>query len=345
MRHEHEPKQRKHTVRNVILTVILVLLVSVGAYAARKYYNIKHAVDNTYQSAGIKKNRNANAVIQAKSPISILIMGTDTGALGRSYKGRTDTMMLITLNPKKDKTTITSIPRDTGVTIPGYESESPSKINAAYAFGSSGTAIKTVQEMLNVPIDFYAVMNMGGMEKVVNAVGGVTITPTLSFSYNGYTFTKGQSTKMNGKKALAYSRMRYSDPDGDYGRQTRQREVIMAIMSKAGSISSLLNKDFLDSVSSQMKTDLTFSDLSAIAQNYLGARKSVSQTHLQGTGQTVNGQSMELMAKSELQRVTNLNRKNLGLDHATTGNIALSVSDASSSSDSSVQSANVNAGN
>lgn len=69
MRHEHEPKQRKHTVRNVILTVILVLLVSVGAYAARKYYNIKHAVDNTYQSAGIKKNRNANAVIQAKSPI------------------------------------------------------------------------------------------------------------------------------------------------------------------------------------------------------------------------------------------------------------------------------------
>lgn len=349
MRHEHEAKQRKHTVRNIILTVILVLLVSVGAYAARKYYNIKHAVDNTYQSAGIKKNRNANAVIQAKKPISILIMGTDTGALGRSYKGRTDTMMLITLNPKKDKTTITSIPRDTGVTIPGYESESPSKINAAYAFGSSGTAIKTVQEMLNVPIDFYAVMNMQGMEKVVNAVGGITLTPSLTFTINQhgtiYSFAKGKSMHMNGKTALAYARMRYSDPKGDYGRQTRQREVIMAIMSKAGSVSNLLNKDFLDSISSQMKTDLTFSDLTVFAQNYRDARKTVSQTHLQGTGETVNGQSMELMAKSELQRVTDLNRKNLGLDHATTGNIALSVSAAGSSSDSSVQSANVNAGN
>lgn len=342
MRHEHIRK--RHTVRNIILTIILILLVSVGAYAARKYYNLKHAVDNSYQSAGIKKYRNASSEIQSKSPVSILLMGTDTGALGRSYKGRTDTMMLIALNPKTNKTTITSIPRDTGVTIPGYESESPSKINAAYAFGSAGTAIKTVQEMLNVPIDFYAIMNMGGMEKVVNAVDGVTITPTLSFTYDGYTFKKGQATHMNGKKALAYARMRYDDPQGDYGRQTRQREVIMAIMSKAGSVKTLLNKNFLDSISSQTKTDLTFDDLVALAQDYRGAKKTVSQTHLQGTGKTVNGQSMELMAKSELQRVTNLNRKNLGLAHATTGNIALSVS-ATSSSDSSVQSDNVNAGN
>lgn len=345
MRHE----RKKHTVRNILLTVILVLFVSIGAYAARKYYNIKHAVDNTYQSAGIKKDRNANAEIQAKSPISILIMGTDTGALGRSYKGRTDTMMVITLNPQKNKTTITSIPRDTGVTIPGYESESPSKINAAYAFGSAGTAIKTVQEMLNVPLDYYALMNMQGMEKVVNAVGGITITPTLSFTINqhgtDYSFTKGKSTHMNGKTALAYARMRYSDPQGDYGRQTRQREVIMAIMGKAGSISSLLNKSFLDSISAQMKTDLTFSDLTAIAQNYRGTKKTVKQTHLQGTGESVNGQSMELMSKSELQRVTNFNRSNLGLDHATTGNVALSVSAVSSTSDSGVQSANVDAGN
>lgn len=346
MRHEH--RQKKHTIRNVILIAFLILFISVGAYAAHKYYDLKHAVDSTYKSAGIKKYRNASSEIQGKSPISILLMGTDTGALGRSYKGRTDTMMIITLNPKTKKTTITSIPRDTGVTIPGYESESPSKINAAYAFGSAGTAIKTVQEMLNIPVDFYALMNMDGMEKVVNAVGGITITPSLTFKINqhgaNYSFTKGKSTHMNGKKALAYSRMRYSDPRGDYGRQTRQREVIMAIMSKSSSISTLLNKNFLDSISTSMKTDLTFSDLSALAQNYRGAKKTVSQTHLQGTGETVNGQSMEIMAKSELQRVTNFNRSNLGLAHAKTGNIALNVS-SSSTSNSSVESDNVNAGN
>ena len=118
----------------------------------------------------------------------------------------------------------------------------------------------------------------------------------------------------------------------------------MAIMSKSGSISALLNKDFLDSISVSMKTDLTFSDLSALAQNYRGAKKTVSQTHLQGTGETVNGQSMEIMSKSELQRVTNFNRSNLGLAHAKTGNIALNVS-SSSTSNSSVENDNVNAGN
>ncbi|WP_063698075.1 LCP family protein [Pediococcus inopinatus] len=345
MRHEHEYKQNKHTVRNIVLIVILILLVSASTFAARKYYNIKHAIDSTYKSANIKKNRNASSEIQSKDPISILLMGTDTGALGRSYKGRTDTMMLITMNPNTDKTTITSIPRDTGITVPGYESESPSKINAAYAFGSAGTAIKAVQEMLNVPIDFYAVMNMGGMEKVINAVGGVKLVPDLSFTYGGYSFTKGKSVHMNGKKALQYSRMRYDDPKGDYGRQTRQREVIMAVMSKAGSISSLLNKNFLDSISAQMKTDLTFGDLTAIAQNYRGVRKTVSQTHLQGTGGTVNGQSMELMTKGELQRVTNMNRTNLGLEHATTGSISLSVSVVNDSSNSNVQHENIDAGN
>jgi len=323
--HEHEHHRKHHIFRNTILTIIIVLVVGAGAFAAVKYHNLKSAVDTTYKGAGINKSRNASSEIQYKKPISILIMGTDTGALGRTYKGRTDTMMLVTMNPKTDKTTITSIPRDTGVTIPGYKKEAPSKINAAYAFGSAGTAIKTVQNLLNVPVDFYALMNMDGMEKVVNAVDGVTITPSMSFKYSGYTFTKDQETHMNGKKALAYSRMRYDDPKGDYGRQTRQREVIMAIMSKAGSVSTLLNANFLNSLSKQMQTDLSFDDLVAIAKNYRGVKKTVQQTHLQGTGHNVDGQSMEIIANKELQRVTNINRSNLDMIHADTGSIAWKV--------------------
>ncbi|WP_307723485.1 LCP family protein [Pediococcus cellicola] len=64
-------------------------------------------------------------------------------------------------------------------------------------FGSSGTAIKSVQETLNVPIVFYAAIDMGGMEKVVNIVSGVTMMTIISFKYEGYIFTKGESTHMN----------------------------------------------------------------------------------------------------------------------------------------------------
>jgi LCP family protein required for cell wall assembly len=344
MRREHSKKS--HTVRNTILIVLAVILLGGGIFGFKKYQNIKNAVDNTYSSAGIKKQRNTNSLINSKKPISILLMGTDTGALGRSYKGRTDSMMVVTINPKTKKTTITSIPRDLGVTIPGYESKSPSKINAAYAFGQAGTAIRTVQAVFNIPIDFYVLVNMGGMEKVVDEAGGVDITPTLSFTYQGYTFTKGVKTHMDGKKALAYSRMRYDDPQNDYGRQTRQRAVLTAIISKSSSISTLLNKDFIDSISNETQTDFKFDDLVDLAKNYRSATGNIEETHAQGSGQTVNGQSMEIVSKTELQRVTDFIRSGLSLSQEETGSAALSANSTSTNtSDSSVEQANINAGN
>ncbi|USI46781.1 LCP family protein [Leuconostoc mesenteroides] len=73
-----------------------------------------------------------------------------------------------------------SIPRDAMVSIPGYESTFPQKINAAYAYGSTATAIKTVESYLNIPIDFYALVNMSGLEKMVTQVGEFLLSPPLT---------------------------------------------------------------------------------------------------------------------------------------------------------------------
>ena len=322
MEPRHRVRKKRHPIRNIFIVLILALLAGGTAYGMHKYQSIKDTVKTSYKASGAKKLRNVNTQLSGKKPISILLMGTDTGALGRTFSGRTDSMMVVTINPKTNKTTITSIPRDTAVTIPGYEDYGVSKINAAYAYGKSKTAITTVQSMLNVPIDFYAIINMGGMEKIIDEVGGVTVTPTLSFSYGGYTFKKGVKTHMNGKKALAYARMRDDDPKGDYGRQTRQRKVIMALLAKSGSVSTLLNESFISSLTKQTQTDLTFNDLTALATNYLAATKHIKTTHLQGTSETINSQSMEVASKSELQRVTNYIRNGLGLAYKKTGTIA-----------------------
>ncbi|WP_143461888.1 LCP family protein [Levilactobacillus enshiensis] len=336
-------RKKKHTFRNVILSIIALLLIGGAAYGMVRYRSIKSSVNSSFKAAGLTKERDVNDQLRRKKPISILLLGTDTGALGRNYKGRTDSMMVITINPSTNKTTITSIPRDTAVSIPGFKDVAPSKINAAYAWGQAKTTITTVQKMLNVPIDFYALINMGGMEKVIDKVGGVDVTPTLSFKYGEYTFTKGIKTHMDGAKALAYSRMRYDDPQGDYGRQTRQRAVLTAIVAKSGSISTLLNQEFINSLSKQVQTDLTFDDLTSVAKNYRSATGSMKQTHLQGNGTTMNGQSLELMKKVELQRVTNFIRNGLSLPYQKTGTIALatsfktkSKSDSSSTSSDSV---------
>ncbi|CAJ1182673.1 LCP family protein [Companilactobacillus nantensis] len=311
-------KNKRHVFRNTLIICILLLIGGGTAYGIMRYRGVKRAIDNSYHESGVKKQRNVKEQLQNKRPISILLMGTDTGALGRDYKGRTDSLMVVTLNPNSEMTTMTSIPRDTAVNIPGH---GLGKINSAYALGQTKTAIITVEKLLNIPIDFYALINMGGMEKVIDQAGGVEVIPTFSFDYEGYDFQAGQKTQMDGKKALAYSRMRYDDPKGDYGRQARQRDVLTALFQKSSSISMLLNQGFIESLSGQTQTDMTFADLKDIAQDYRIARKETSQTHLQGHGESIDNQSMEVVDQTELQRVTDFIRGNLNLDNAKTGNI------------------------
>lgn len=312
-------KEKKHYFGRIILIVVLVLLVGVGAFAARTYINARNAAKIVYQSSGLKKKRNTSTLLSNKKPISILLLGTDTGAMGRTYKGRTDTIILATINPKSKTTTLVSLPRDSEVAISGFEQDFPAKLNAAYAYGSAATTIKTVQKWLNVPIDYYALINMGGMKKVVNEVGGVDISPVLSFNYIGYTFKKGDKVHMNGSKALAYSRMRYDDPLGDYGRQKRQQQLITAIISQGTNATNLIKQDFIKSLAKQTRTDLTFSDLTKIVTKYRVATKNIVSDHAQGTGKMINGQSFEVISQSEKQRVTNVVRKALDLKAATTG--------------------------
>ena len=289
-------RQRKPRWGRIIGITALVGLVVVGGGAAAMTWRAKTVVDQTYAGTHMKKARDVSETVKAGKPISILMLGTDTGELGRNDKGRTDSMMIVTVNPVKSETTIMSIPRDALMAIPGYESTFPQKINAAYELGSAKTAIETVQNWLNVPIDYYALVNMGGLEKVVDEIGGVKVKSPLTFGYNpytahdtpGYTFNftagttnysfsgqDGETVKyhtMDGKTALAFSRMRYDDPQGDYGRQKRQRQVIMAMVSQSNSLGSIANiEKITKKLAKNMRTDLTWNDMVALDTKYKNA--------------------------------------------------------------------------
>lgn len=337
--------RKHHTIRNAILFVIALIVLAVGAMFGIAYNNTKNAVDNSFQGTGLTKERNVSNVIKNGKPFSILLLGTDTGELDRTYKGRTDSLMLVTVNPKKEKVTIMSLPRDSVIAPVGYEDQFPQKLNSAYEYGSAKTTIQTIQKWLNVPIDYYALVNMNGLEKVIDQLGGVQVKSPLTFGYNPYTahdngdiiynFTKGSSTytlnkngstktytKMDGAAALAFSRMRYDDPQGDYGRQARQRLVLQAIVDKAKSNpTKLINQKFLSTISDSTKTDLTFGDMLTAASKYLGAAKTIKTDHAQGTSVSLTSGSSELITQSEKQRVTNVLRSSLGLKHKKTGTL------------------------
>jgi LCP family protein required for cell wall assembly len=238
--------------------------------------------------------------------------------LGRTQKGNADTLIVVTINPKTKKTTMVSIPRDTLADIQtGSTADNFHKINASYLLGGSTTTVKTVEKLLNIPIDYYVTVNMGGLSDIVDAVGGIDVYVPLSWDdrKNGAgVFTKGNA-HLDGKRALQFARMRHEDPKGDYGRQQRQQTVIKAIMKKVLNASTLTNyKPLLQTLKGNMQMNLTFDDLMAIgtSSGYRAALKHLKRDQLDGTGAYINGASYQVTKTSELQRVSDLIRKQLG---------------------------------
>lgn len=303
------------------ITIVVVIALGVAAYFGYVYFKTKNAVDKTYDphtQVQIKKGE-----FNGKHKFAVLLMGTDTGALDRTEKvGNTDTIILAIVNPQKKHYTLMSIPRDTMAEMVGNaDGFKVEKINAAYPIGGSKMAMASVSKLINVPIKYYAVVNMGGIMKMIRYVGGINIRPTLSFEYGGYIFKKGRLTHMGGAGALAYSRMRYDDPRGDYGRQERQRQVITTLIKKAVSVSSLSNLDsILTSVSGNVKTNLPFSALQQIAMNYRGCASHEKSDYLHGYNAKIDDAAYQVQSTEELQRVSDYCRKELGLEPETISN-------------------------
>lgn len=299
---ENNPKKRKGL--KIFLSIVLILFVVLGLFVWKIYSDVAGTTDKIYKEVEIEEVRDSSIDISKKVPFSILLLGVDTG-LDRTEQGRSDTMMVMTVNPNTNQTTIVSIPRDTRTEIAGHGTID--KINHAYAFGGTSMSVNTVQNMLGVPIDYFVEVNMEGLQDIVNAVGGVQVTSPLTFATDGYTFTEGVSATLDGEAALAYSRMRYDDPNGDNGRQERQRQIIQATVEKVASLSTISNyQDILGSLENNMQTNLEFNEMVKIFNNYRSAAENIQQVQLEADGATIEGIYYGIVSDEEMNRVSSL---------------------------------------
>lgn len=283
----------------IIFGIILVLFLAVVGMGAKLYWDVSKSMDKTYET--VERSKKSQVNLNNKEPFSVLLLGIDTGDDGRVEQGRSDTTIVATVNPRDKQTTLVSLARDTYVDIPCQGKQD--KLNHAYAFGGASLAMDTVENYLNIPINHYVSINMAGLKELVNAVGGIEVNNNLTFSQDGYDFTIGKIS-LDGEQALSYSRMRYEDPNGDYGRQERQRKVIEGIVQKVLSLNSVSNyQEILTAVSDNMKTDLSFDDMKKIALDYRSAFGKVKQDQLQGTGFMQDGVSYQRVDEQELNRV------------------------------------------
>lgn len=247
-------------------------------------------------------------------------MGADTGTDGRVDRGNSDTMMLLTLNPKTKKTVAYSIPRDALAEMVGDKEKNVQKINAAYNIGLSKMAKSTVGSMLGVPVDYHVAINMEALEKTVDFVGGVTVTSDLKVSFDGITIPKG-THHLNGKEALTYARMRYQDPRGDYGRQIRQQQILRAVVKKLEQPKYLTKlPKLIKDLGSDISTDLTTSQIDQIILKYHSSGKTMDFNQLQGRNAWINGSSYQILPTDTMQQASDKLRENLGLSTQTLNN-------------------------
>lgn len=173
---------------------------------------------------------------------SWLILGSDEregtiGDAGDVEGFRTDTILVLT-KPKNGPSSLISIPRDSLVEIDGNYM----KINAVAQLYSRKQLVNEVEDITGQKINHVAMVRFGGLVKVVDALGGIDLCydQTVSDPYSGLNWTSGCHT-VDGATALAFSRMRYADAQGDFGRAARQRQVINAIVKKGTSRQTLTN--------------------------------------------------------------------------------------------------------
>lgn len=289
--------------------LILVVLAVLGVF----FYNDIRSAFNGFQQTISQENLRQQPVnLAAGDPFSVLLLGIDSGDFERTDQGRSDTIMLSSVNPHNNQTTILSIPRDTRVYINevGYED----KLNHAYAYGGAGAAVNAVQSLLNVPIDYYITVDMAGLQQLIDAIGGIQLTPSIDTYQDGYQFIAGQTLIVDGAGALAYVRNRQDDPRGDYGRQARQREVVLATLNAVGSIDSLINyRPLLGTLEQAVTTNLSFEQLMTFFQNYRNVADSVIEEQLNGEGVTIDNIYYEVIPEAELNRVQQLLRGELEL--------------------------------
>lgn len=333
MEENRSTKNKKKRRNRKILYIVLILFIFIYTILWKAFFDVNRTSLNIFNNVDTNNKRDSQVHIEATQPISFAFLGVDNGSVDRAEDvGRSDAILIGTVNPKTRTTTLVSIPRDTYSLMVGYEPyegmEYYDKLTHAYAFGEAELAINSIQELLNIPIDYYVEVNMQGLIDMVNALGGIEVTSPLTFDYQGSYFIEGETRTINGREALAFSRMRKTDPEGDFGRQKREKIVIKAILDKALSFSSITNyESILETLEDNVKTNLTFNDITDMYFSYNKSLENFETTNLVGEELWLDEIYYLYTYPEDRLEISNLLRNELEMEKITVDDLSLSELD------------------
>lgn len=234
-------------------------------------------------------------IVPESNAFTMYISGIDSRS-GLIKKSRSDVNILAVVNPDTHQILLVSTPRDFYVPLPNSKG-APDKLTHAGIYGIK-TSIGALEMLYDTEIDYYFRVNFSGFEKIIDALGGITVYSEHSFSSGGFSYKEGNN-KMNGEKALNFARDRYSFVSGDRQRGKNQMEVIKGVIKKALSPALLKNyTKIMDSVSGSFETSMPYDILAELVRDQLdkGGEWEITSYSVNGTGATKKPYSLSTKA-------------------------------------------------
>ncbi len=282
---------------------VLVVLAAFAAVSAVGVAAIVYAT-STYQEVSEQiapPKAERPAIVQQLQPVPkgeptyLLLLGNDRRP-GQGW-ARSDTVMLVRLDPVSDAVSMISLPRDTRVAVAGHGT---TKLAHASAYGGPALAIKTVKALTGLPVNHYVQVDFQGFAAIVDAMGGVKMNVDRATTSPEGVYVPAGNRVLSGMQALAFVRNRHGYASGDHQRMKNQQAFLFALAKKASKERNFARlPKIITSVSSNLQTDLSVKELVALAGRYRGIKKAnlrAKSAPVQGA--MIGGGSYQILSES-----------------------------------------------
>ena len=253
-----------------VVAAVLVAVIGTGTAFALYINSINDQLNH-----GTKTQEELNAITDVLAPKTssnftepfyMMLIGSDRRVGDDSMGARSDTNIVVRVDPTQNLVTMVSIPRDTCIEIDGY---GQNKFNAAYNYGGAAATIREASELCNIEISHYAEVNFEELVALVDAVGGVDVEvdERIDDPDAGSIVIEEGTQHLDGEAALVFARSR-AYVDGDFTRTANQRKLIMAIVEKVLALPVTELPGVIQSASQCVTTDLSVNDILSLAQQF-----------------------------------------------------------------------------
>ena len=296
------------------LGIFTLFAIVSGGYLFNTYKTLEKNMDE--MQIEFPEDEEKAEAIDKGDPLLFLLLGIGDRP---NDPGRADSIICVSVNPKNESVLMFNIPRDTRTEIVGKGIKD--KINHSYAFGGTEMAKKTVEHFIEQPIDYVVQVNMNGFRELVDTVGGIEVENKFAFDQadelgkKTHHYDEGLIS-LDGERALHYSRMRKTDPRGDFGRNERQRQVLSALVDKATNVSSIFKiQDFNKIIGNNVKTNISFDELKSFFALYTKEWKNfpIETLEIKGEETIIDNIYYYEVSEEERERIASSIKENISI--------------------------------